>query len=635
MVVAVGGVQGCYADDQIILFNHADTTVYAALYYVESNLIGVSTGPASRYGEVIEIPAYTERKLTRPPWKFFTHNREIIFSTSRDMLPEKLEKKEYKVSSSKSAGQKYGSRYHITKSFGILSIHGDLDYMFLQPVEIGATEVVMRVFHKFSDYYKQHPYANVQANVRKGFDLSSDENSAIAERDKQVKNTLEAVLKKSLPRTVTPRIGLAMSGGGVRAAVCAYGLMAGLQDIGLLDAVTYAVGLSGSTWLLSSFLENGTSIQDFKENFLKAVTTEHIFSANALSDSLLQKFINKQPLSIVDVYGVYLATKFFVNVPTDFERQRVLFSQLKDRVSDGSFMFPLCTAVDMTMSGHSPAWFSFSPYEIGSDELGLYIPTWSFGRKFNNGVSAAYENPPEYRLGYFMGIWGSALSGTFKRMYEIGVQPSIENPFVRSLAKNVLKQTMGSVRFAPVDVPNPFYGLEQRNYRDLKYIKFVDAGVAFNLPIVPLMHKQRAVDIIIVLDSSQNVHKKAGDLQKAEAYMKEKGYPFPRIDYTDITKKAVNLFIDKDPAVPVVIYIVPVKNSRLPELGDPEKEFYTVYQTTNFSYKRKDAERLIDLVRSNIVDNKELIMDAIKQKINQKMEKIAKNVPMARRKVSR
>lgn len=34
--------------------------------------------------------------------------------------------------------------------------------------------------------------------------------------------------------------------------------------------------------------------------------------------------------------------------------------------------------------------------EVGSDELGAYIPTWSFGRLFENGKSV--ERQPELSL---------------------------------------------------------------------------------------------------------------------------------------------------------------------------------------------------------------------------------------------
>jgi hypothetical protein len=610
-----------YADDAVAIFNHTEQSLFAAYYYAKSNLVGVSTGPAERCGEAVEVRPYSEGVLMRPPWKYWTDNREIIFSTNPEDLKEILNKKEYKVSSHKPAGRKYGSIYHFVEEYGIVSLYGDLDYKLLQPAMMVAKEVVTRAFHQTTDYFKQHPYAKKQALVRQSFELCPEESASVEKRLKKAKHVFENLLPvQPLPDKAVPRLGICTSGGGVRAATCADGFFAGLDDIGLLDAVIWAVGLSGSTWMLSSYYEIGKPLEEFRTYFLKAVTEEHLLASPAITDTFLQKFVYGQSLNIVDLYGVYLANKFFRNLPTDLARQRVWFSDLRDRMSDGSFMYPICTAVEITKSTHHPVWFTFSPHEVGSDELGLYIPTWALGRKFVDGVSTDIHNPPELRLGFLMGIWGSALSSTFKHMYELGVQESISNPITRASLKNVLKQTVGPWQFAPINILNPFYGLEKGGYKALDQLTLVDAGVACNVPFPPLLNEKRAVDIIIALDASGNaIPSRAEALHLAEEYAREKGHPFPKIDYTGITKKAVSVFADSDPATPIVIYVLPIKNEKHPELGDPEKEFQTTYQTSYFRYSKKDAERLIDLVRSHVVENKEVIFEAIKQKINQKM----------------
>ena len=610
-----------FADDEIILYNHTNVPVYAGLYYVDSNIIGVSTGPAELFGEVAEVQPYTDKKLIRPLWRFWTHNREIIFSTSRDALKKNLTKKEYKVSSNKSVGLKFGSIYHIVSANGIVTVHGDIDYKFFQPVIAKNRELITRVFHRTSDFFKQHPYANVKATVRRGFDLSVDEIKAVSNRSIKTKAALESVLKVSLPDRAVPRIGICLSGGGVRIVAASYGLLLGLNEIGLFDAVAYAAGLSGSTWLISSFLEANRSVRDYKNVLLKAITEEHLFAPEAITDTFLQKYVYKQPLSIVDLYGVYLSNKFFRNLSTDIERQRVWFSDLRHRVSDGSFMFPLCTAVEITKSKSNPIWFTFSPYEIGNDQLGLYIPTWSLGRKFFGGVSTELNNPPELRLGFYMGLWGSALSGTFKSMYNIIAKQSIESPIVGSVLENILKQTIGPVQVAPINIANPFYGIDKTDYRDLEQLTLADAGYGYIIPTLPLLNQKRAVDIIIILDASDRVHEYKGlnSLKKSEEHARNLGLKFPHVDYTGITDRPVTVFADSDPKTPIVIYVVPVKNRRINNF-DPATEFSTTYATVKFSYSKRDAERLIDLVRLNISDNKEIILDAIRKKIDQKME---------------
>lgn len=45
-----------------------------------------------------------------------------------------------------------------------------------------------------------------------------------------------------------PVVAVLGSGGGTRAMSSLYGSLAGLQELGLLDTVTYLSGVSGSTW---------------------------------------------------------------------------------------------------------------------------------------------------------------------------------------------------------------------------------------------------------------------------------------------------------------------------------------------------------------------------------------------------
>lgn len=611
-----------FAEDVITVYNHADVPVYLAFYYVKSTIVGVSIGPAAKSGESLIVPPYQSVKLVRPPWKIFSDNRELIFSTSPETLKKELSAKEYNVSSHKAAGVKYGNIYHIAKVDGVVSVHGDVDWKLFEPMQAGIKDIAVRVFHETADFFKQHPYANIKATIRQGNDLGDDEIKSVSNRRPKTKTALESILKVSLPENAVPRIGIAMSGGGVRAATCAYGFIAGLNEIGLLDAVTYAVGLSGSTWLISSFLELGKSVGEYRQEFLQAITQEHLLAPSAITDTFLQKFVYNQPMSIVDLYGVYLSNKFFRNIDTDIGRQRVWFSDVRNRVTDGSLMFPLCTAVEISRSKSKPIWFTFSPFEVGSDELGLYVPTWALGRKFLAGVSTDLRNPPELRLGFFMGLWSSALSSTFQYTFDVGVKKYVNNLVMRTIIKNVLKQTIGPLQFAPINIANPFYGIQSVSYKDLEELTFVDAGLAYNLPITPLLNNKRGVDIIVVLDASGKVHAEegAGELRKAENHIRKLGLAFPKIDYTGITTQAVHVFVDADPGTPIVLYVVPVKNVQHTDLGDPAKEFQTTYQTSNFKYSKRDAERLIDLMRYNIVDNKEMIIDAIKQKINQKMK---------------
>lgn len=54
-------------------------------------------------------------------------------------------------------------------------------------------------------------------------------------------------------------------------------------------------------------------------------------------------------------------------------------------------------------------WFEMTPYEIGSDELEAWCPTWGFGRRFEGGRSV--EGLPEQSLALLLGLCTSAPAG--------------------------------------------------------------------------------------------------------------------------------------------------------------------------------------------------------------------------------
>lgn len=54
--------------------------------------------------------------------------------------------------------------------------------------------------------------------------------------------------------------------------------------------------------------------------------------------------------------------------------------------------------------------FETTPFEVGSDKLGAWIPTWALGRVFDGGKSA--ERVPELGVPVLSGIYASAFSAS-------------------------------------------------------------------------------------------------------------------------------------------------------------------------------------------------------------------------------
>ncbi|KAI8644052.1 acyl transferase/acyl hydrolase/lysophospholipase, partial [Parasitella parasitica] len=102
-------------------------------------------------------------------------------------------------------------------------------------------------------------------------------------------------------------------------------------------------------------------------------------------------------------------------------------------------------------------WFEFTPYDMGSEEINAWIPTWSFGRKFENGKNL--ERLPEQSLGILMGMFGSAFVASLAHFYQeirlLLPTSAIEkaDEMIRSY-----KASVSSIHpISPASFPNPFY----------------------------------------------------------------------------------------------------------------------------------------------------------------------------------
>lgn len=120
--------------------------------------------------------------------------------------------------------------------------------------------------------------AQVQSGSPSEMPLMPDEQNALRNREKK---TAETIIRIAGEHRVLPRVGLCMSGGGLRAMYSGLGFSIGMQEEGILDAVSYAAGLSGSTWFLMKWLKdsdkglNGVR-QDLVSSMVKGLEPEEI-----------------------------------------------------------------------------------------------------------------------------------------------------------------------------------------------------------------------------------------------------------------------------------------------------------------------------------------------------------------------
>jgi phospholipase A2 len=500
--------------------------------------------------------------------------------------------------------------------------------------EVGLGTKIKTSLRKKVNIAGENAYAHEVASVRVGNDLSVGERDFLLKREPKVRSALEKMFEESLAQKTIPTISIVMSGGGYRAMLGAIGFLLGAEKIGLLSATTYLSTLSGSTWAVAPWIATGMSLTDFKEyvcqEITKNITVVSPDESGLISSMLGQKIVFREPITSVDIYGALLANRLLVDFGE--RRQLVRLSDLHERIRNADYPYPLFTAIDARMRAFKdPAWFEFTPHEIGCAEFGAYIPTWAYGRKFDAGTSVNFA--PEQSLGFQLGTFGSAFGVHVEYMWD-QIAHKLPNSWFKALMTHIVKKNAGKRAFWAA-LPNYMFGMKKQEISERTYLKLVDAGLAFNLPYPPVSGErvERKSDIILLCDMSATG--KGHALLKAEQYARSRGLKFPVIDYTDIHLKTMSIFKDDaDSSVPLVIYMPRFadqllwqenkSNSLLSKYRSIEnfdvencvkKGFCSTY---NFQYSPEQSQKLIDLMEFNVMVNKDAIIEAIYSVVERK-----------------
>jgi phospholipase A2 len=495
---------------------------------------------------------------------------------------------------------------------------------------------------------KTNPFRNTPATLRIGIDLPAEEYIIMQNRKKHTQPALENFLEMNLAENQTLNIGFCGSGGGYRAMLSTVGFLNGAQKIGLLDTVGYMSALSGSTWALGPWTSLNLPIDKFRSQLIPK--TRNMFKMagkyilptptgdqiNKMFNNFELKYLFHQSITSVDLWGAMIANKLFEDLD---QRQNLYMSNQAAIIEDAKHIFPIYTAVH-PLQNLNYNWFEFTPYEAGSVDLQAFTPIWAFGRKFLNGVSIASPTiseaqfAPEQTLGFYLGIFGSAFTVNLNEILEMmRLDESVDsqNYDDKRIKVEILQKLTHSLagikdlkntRISPAKIMNFTYGLKDSPIKDLKKITLVDAGLAFNLPIPPLLRPQRAIDVIFIFDASDDSGT-AGELKKAEKYARSHNLPFPMIDYSQAQTQTISIFKDdQDPKIPTIIYLPLIKDLNLPSVSqdsrfadfDPKECIAKDYCSTfNFKYEPEEFETLTLLTEYNLADNHNLIKETFKQ----------------------
>ncbi|KAH3759466.1 cytosolic phospholipase A2 [Pelomyxa schiedti] len=275
-------------------------------------------------------------------------------------------------------------------------------------------------------------------------------------------------------------IAICGSGGGMRAMQSMVGFMDGLSHIGLLDAVTLAVGLSGSTWCLSQWVcdtegnpfhggkceddpwrSGGPSFDSARHTHseLKKMLSQH--SITAVGAKLVRCMTSKG--NLVDGWSQFMSDV----VLSGRHMEATRFSQCKNRLADGSFPIPVCTAISENKQD-SWDWVDFTPFTV---------------RKCGTPLKAT-ENLSDDTLPHLMAVWGSFFAIDWKSWHS--KIPTILGwfPLFSAVPETGRKR-------------KPIFcaAATEGSIGNLR-----DAGIDFNVPL-PALHG-RGVDVVLVMDST-------------------------------------------------------------------------------------------------------------------------------------
>lgn len=490
---------------------------------------------------------------------------------------------------------------------------------------------------------KTHQYSRQTAIVYKTDGICDQERSYIAKRKERVAQALKPLVGQDIPISAVPTIGILGSGGGYRALLWMLGAFVGLEKIGLLDAITYASGLSGSGWFLANYMQRNCCLAELKKILVQNIGTNHsIFSPTAQEKQFIFNTLlpEKKALygahtsSVVDLYGALLVNHLFADLGD--KRFEMMLSHQANNLVNGEVVFPIYTAASRSKCGFD--WYEFTPYQVRSLEYKIAIPTWAYGRSFYQGLSTNYV--PEQYLSSLLGTFGSAFSVSLQRgwheyLKSINVLAKSDMSSWQRFFDTYIVQNKGDiVPFKGAIVPNFMYGISDSKE---KYLHLVDPNTEsgmlnFSYPPLTPVFGGRSLDVIIFLDASYHIVG-ANNLKKIETYSHSHGIKFPVIDYTGIESRSISIFIDKqDPTVPIVIYIpriidlsIQYSEDIVPELRekiallDLEKEIENgSYRTLNFAYTPEKVEMLCVISEFALYANKQKIKQAFIEAVARK-----------------
>ncbi|XP_032300964.1 cytosolic phospholipase A2 epsilon-like isoform X3 [Coturnix japonica] len=422
---------------------------------------------------------------------------------------------------------------------------------------------------------------NKNLDLRLGFDLCAEEKDFICKRKKVVAAALKNVLHldEDLQEDEVPVVAVMTTAGGVRSMTSMFGSLLALQELGVLDCISYISGLSATTWTMSKLYEDVNwsqkdlrgPIDDIQKYVIKSKL--HCFSTDHLKyyeKELCKRKLEGHKLSFTDLWGL------FIDSMLHNEENTHKLSDQQLAVNQGQNPLPIYLALnvrDKFSTLDFKEWVEFTPYEVGSLKYGAFVRSEDFGSEFFMGH--LMKKIPESRICFLEGTWSNIFSESFMDVVYLSghsedfwhrwtrgtEHPIEEHPALPmrpheqttrlSLPKGYLSNALREMLTGRPSVSyyhNFLKGLQLHNkylenerfcmWKDTvldsspnelnamgDYLKLVDTAFFINTSCPPFLRPERKVDVILHLNYSGGSQTRPLDL--FSEYCLEQGIPFP------------------------------------------------------------------------------------------------------------
>ncbi|NWX39367.1 PA24E phospholipase, partial [Steatornis caripensis] len=418
-------------------------------------------------------------------------------------------------------------------------------------------------------------------DLRLGFDLCAEEQDFICKRKKVVAAALKNVLHldEDLQEDEVPVVAVMTTAGGVRSMTAMFGSLLALQDLGVLDCVSYISGLSATTWTMAKLYEDANwsqkdlrgPIGDIRKHVtkskLRCFSLEHM---RYYEKELCERKQDGHKLSFTDLWGL------FIDCMLRHQGSTHKLSDQQLAVNQGQNPLPIYLSLNVKDDFSTldfKEWVEFTPYEVGFLKYGAFVRSEDFGSEFFMGH--LMKKIPESRICFLEGTWSNIFSQNFMdAVYLSGCSESFWHRWTRgterdieeypalpkkpheqttclSIPKGCLSSTLQEMMTGRPVVStyhNFLKGLQLHNkylenerfcmWKDTvldsfpnrlnemsDYLKLVDTAFFINTSCPPILRPERKVDVILHLNYSGGSQTLPLDL--FSEYCLERGIPFP------------------------------------------------------------------------------------------------------------